>query len=149
MGEGNLSIVAVYNRQKVINLEESILLKIQAAAEQARIALIQLKPSGVLSSLGEIELTIIDDPTIARVHGEFFDDSSATDVITFEHGEILISVETAERQAKKFDNDFHRELALYAIHGLAHLAGFDDRVEDDQTEMTKVQEELLDKIWAS
>ena len=40
-------------------------------------------------------LTLLDDEAIAAVHGDFLDDPSPTDVITFHHGEILISSETA------------------------------------------------------
>ena len=46
-----------------------------------------------------------------------------TDVITFEHGEIIVSATTAERQARREDETLDRELARYIIHGVLHLNG--------------------------
>ena len=56
-------------------------------------------PDSPLLNLEEIEFTIISDAEISRVHAEFLDDPTPTDVITFEHGELLISADTAARCA--------------------------------------------------
>lgn len=79
-----------------------------------------------LAALEEIEITLIDDAEIGRVHADFLGDPAPTDVITFQHGEILISAETAVRQAAEHGETVDRELALYAVHGLLHLAGWED-----------------------
>ena len=79
---------------------------------------------------GVVNVTLIDDAEIARVHAQFMDDPSPTDVITFpygEEGEILISVETAERQSAEYQVSFEREVALYLVHGPLHLGGYDDQ----------------------
>ncbi|MEZ4753777.1 MAG: rRNA maturation RNase YbeY [Bdellovibrionota bacterium] len=39
-------------------------------------------------------------------------------------GDIVISLETAERQAPEFDNDFNAELNRLIVHGLLHLLGY-------------------------
>ena len=52
--------------------------------------------------------------------------AGATDVITFEHGEIVISAETAERQGREYGQGVEREIGLYVIHGILHLNGYDD-----------------------
>jgi probable rRNA maturation factor len=64
-------------------------------------------------------------------------------VLTFQHGEILISAETARRQARTFGNSLARELRLYVVHGLLHLHGLDDRSEADARRMKATQEKIL------
>ena len=82
---------------------------------------------------GELSLVFLTDPALAALHGDFLDDPSATDVITFEGdnahgtaGEICVSVDTAAAYAKQHRRDFSAELALYVVHGWLHLAGYDD-----------------------
>ncbi len=84
-------------------------------------------PASELHALEEIEINLVDDTTIARVHGEFLNDPTPTDVITFPHGEIFISLDTAQRQAAENGETYEREVALYIVHALLHLAGWDDR----------------------
>jgi probable rRNA maturation factor len=84
---------------------------------------------------------------MARLHGEFLNDATTTDVITFEHGELLIGVEVAARQAGEFGSLADREIALYGIHGMLHLAGFDDRSSTDAKEMAVRQEEVLSECF--
>ena len=62
-----------------------------------------------------------------------------TDVITFRHGEIVISVETAERQAKEYSTSFDRELRLYFVHGLLHLVGLEDKTDQGFKRMADSQ----------
>ena len=98
---------------------------------------------GEIAALADLEITLLDDDEMARLHGEFLKDPTPTDVITFEHGELLIGVEVAERQAASYQSSADREIALYGIHGMLHLAGFDDRSSDDAKEMARRQEEVL------
>ena len=81
---------------------------------------------------GELSIAFMTDRQLAHLHGEFLDDPSETDVITFEGdpslgvaGEICVSADAALRQAGRADS-FARELALYVVHGWLHLAGYDD-----------------------
>lgn len=100
-----------------------------------------------LPRLPEIEITFVDDAVISRVHAEFLDDPTPTDVITFEHGEILISTETALRQAAAHGQPPQRETALYLIHGLLHLNGHEDHTETGRDTMQRLQETILDQVW--
>jgi probable rRNA maturation factor len=93
--------------------------------------------------LPEIEVSIVTDEEIARVHAEFLSDATPTDVITFQHGEILVSADTAARQGAEHSQDIDTELALYVIHGLLHLAGWEDEDPDEQKAMHRVQDEIL------
>jgi probable rRNA maturation factor len=100
----------------------------------------------VLPELTEVEVSLVDDETIARVHGEFMDDPTPTDVITFHHGEILVSVDTARREGPGHGNTPADETLLYIIHGLLHLNGHTDLREPDRTAMHQAQESILDRV---
>ena len=91
----------------------------------------------------EVEITLLGEAAIAKVHGEFLEDPTPTDVITFEHGEILIGVPIAVANAKKFHHPADHEVALCAIHGLLHLLGYDDLTENERVIMHARQEEIL------
>jgi probable rRNA maturation factor len=94
----------------------------------------------------EILVVLVSDRKISAIHEQFMGIAGATDVITFQHGEILISVETAARQATEYENHLLPELRLYIAHGLLHLAGYDDHSEDGFREMAKLQNELVEKV---
>lgn len=97
-----------------------------------------------------ISITLIDDEAIAAVHGQFMDDPTPTDVITFPYGaegEILISVETAARQAQEFGVSFVREVVLYAVHGALHLGGYKDHTPESQAEMNQLQEQFVAELF--
>lgn len=63
---------------------------------------------------------------MCQVHAQFLDDPTPTDVITFPYGEILVCPEVAAQQCADFGRQFDEEVLLYTIHGLLHLAGYDD-----------------------
>jgi len=100
-----------------------------------------------LPDLAEVEISFITDEAIARVHGEFLEDPTPTDVITFAHGEILISTDTALRQAAEHGLAPEREVALYLIHGLLHLNGHEDHTELGFNTMRRLQEEILAEVF--
>jgi probable rRNA maturation factor len=96
-----------------------------------------------LVQLREISVLIVSDSRMASLHRQFMSESGPTDVITFQHGEIFISAETARRNARRFGNALTRELRLYVVHGLLHLHGFDDRDEGSAQKMQIVQRRIL------
>jgi len=96
-----------------------------------------------LTELREIECTLIGDERMAEVHGEFMDDPTTTDVITFHHGEILICIDEAKRNIEDCKETLERELAFYLCHGLLHLAGWDDNTDELRDRMLEQQESLL------
>ena len=97
----------------------------------------------------EVEITLLGEAAIAKVHGEFLEDPTPTDVITFEHGEILIGVPIAAANARKFRHPADHEVALCAIHGLLHLLGYDDLTEKERVIMHARQEEILKEALGS
>ena len=102
-----------------------------------------------LSGLEGIEISVVSDETIAEVHGRFMDDPTPTDVITFHHGEILVSVDTARQEGPRHGNDVQIEMLLYIIHGLLHLNGHTDLVEPDCELMHNCQERILAEVTAN
>lgn len=100
----------------------------------------------VLPQLSSVEVSLIGDEEIARVHGDFMGDPTPTDVITFHHGEILVSVDTAEREGPEHKNSIEEEVLLYLIHGLLHLNGHTDLVEPDREQMHSIQNEILRRV---
>jgi probable rRNA maturation factor len=96
-----------------------------------------------LSSLPEISITLVSDRRMSALHRQFLGQSGPTDVLTFQHGEIVVSVETAARNARRFGNPLARELLLYVVHGLLHLQGFDDTDALSAKKMSSVQNRIL------
>jgi probable rRNA maturation factor len=101
-----------------------------------------------LMQLREISVLIVSDRRIASLNRQFLNEGGPTDVITFQHGEILISAETARHHARRFGNSLGRELNLYVVHGLLHLHGFDDRSEVEARKMETAQRKIFEKAAA-
>ncbi len=104
-------------------------------------------PDHVLSTLEAVEISIVDDPTIARVHADFLNDPSATDAITFPYGEILVSCDTAASYASAHGLEREEELFRYMVHGLVHLQGYLDYEPDDRAALFAVQEPLVARFF--
>ena len=133
--------IHVFNRQRALPVDLAWLRRFAAAA-LAEIGK-DIHPATPLAALEEIEVSIVSDRVIARVHRDFMDIPGATDVITFEHGEIVISSQTADRYAREFKQPLPHELGLYIIHGILHLNGYDDLSEPAASIMKKEQAALL------
>ncbi len=61
-------------------------------------------------------------------------------------GDIVICPEFAQSSAKIYNTTFKRELALYVIHGILHLLGYDDISTEERRGMEKEQATLLEKV---
>ncbi len=99
----------------------------------------------------EISVAVVDDATIHRLNREFLEHDYPTDVLSFvldcdgEHleGEIIVSADTAESQAPKFDWPAEDELLLYVIHGTLHLVGYDDKQTESRARMRQAEAHYL------
>lgn len=102
-------------------------------------------------------IALVDDAGIQRVHRDFLNQPTATDVISFAYhvetpgrpealvevdGELVVSVETATRQAREQGWSLDAELLLYCVHGFLHLCGYDD-LTDDARRIMRQRERLL------
>lgn len=134
--------ITVRNRQRKIAPNAAALEKF--AAKVVRCCLEMHKRSETeLSRLRNVSVWLISDRRMSRLHRQFLGKMGPTDVLTFQHGEIFISVETAKRHARAFGNSLLRELQLYIVHGLLHLHGFDDRTQPGARRMEKMQAKIL------
>ena len=102
----------------------------------------------------ELSLSLVRDPAIRKLKREYFGIDAATDVLSFPAGDfpgggarplgdIVISLDTARRQAKEQRTTLDRELALYLAHGLLHLLGCDHQTATDARKMERLERKLL------
>jgi probable rRNA maturation factor len=134
--------IVVLNRQRGVRVDLSSLREFAARA-LIECRKLQQRKLGSLADLPEISVVLVSDQRIASIHRRFMDDPSPTDVITFQHGEIFVSTQTAKRQARRFRTSFEHELRLYLVHGLLHLAGFDDKTPAGARKMQQLQERIV------
>ena len=94
----------------------------------------------------EVSVLLTDEAEIASLHGEFLDDPTGTDVLSFpmdDGVDVVVSVERARREAKARGHTIKAELALYLVHGLLHACGYDDVDDADRTRIRKAEQEVL------
>jgi probable rRNA maturation factor len=139
---GRWPCVTVHNLQRKISVNVAELEKFAGNAVQHSLQL-QRRQRTDLRKLSEIFIWLISDRRMALLHRKFLGQSGPTDVMTFQHGEIFISVDTARRHARAFENSLLRELKLYIVHGLLHLHGFDDQTPSEAHKMKAAQERIL------
>lgn len=77
--------------------------------------------------LTKVDFVFVSDRKIADIHKHFMQVDGPTDVITFDHGEIIVGTEVAARQAEEYSETLEREVFRYMVHGLLHLHGYDDK----------------------
>ncbi len=134
--------ISVHNLQRKISINVAELEKFTGNAVQHSLQL-QRRQRTDLRRLSEIFIWLISDRRMALLHRKFLGQSGPTDVMTFQHGEIFISVDTARRHSRVFENSLLRELKLYIVHGLLHLHGFDDQTPSEAHKMKAAQERIL------
>ena len=92
----------------------------------------------------EIGIRLVGDRSMAALNKRWLGHVGPTDVITFPLsdegepvlvGDIVVSTETARRVAGELGWPARHELAYYVVHGLLHLAGYDDRSPADRRAM--------------
>ncbi|MBV8585535.1 MAG: rRNA maturation RNase YbeY [Verrucomicrobia bacterium] len=133
--------ITVWNRQRQVPVD---LKRLRTDAKRAVLLVEELSTRRLLPE--DISVVLVSDRRIALLHRDYMQIFGATDVITFEHGDVFISVETARRQAVEFGSSLEKELCLYLIHGLLHLVGFDDHSAEDAAIMNKLQAQLLERL---
>ncbi len=115
----------------------------------------------------EVDITIVNDEEIHALNRDYRNVDRSTDVLSFAldedggepelvggpevHllGDIIISAETAARQAEEFGHGLEREIVYLAVHGLLHLLGYDHMQEEDKVVMRAKEEEALREIKLS
>jgi probable rRNA maturation factor len=136
--------ISVRNHQRKISVNVAELQRFAAKAVRCCLSMHKAKRSE-LTTLREVFVWLIGDRRMSQLHRQFLGQTGPTDVLTFQHGEIVISAETAKRHARLFENSIMRELQLYIVHGLLHLHGFDDRTPAGARKMKRMQERILSR----
>ena len=151
--------IEVRNLQRTVRISTRRLQ--QFANTACALAWKQKQPEAEIASVPAISVLIVGDRrmaalhkefcvgparpqnSLAALHKEFCGLAGPTDVLTFQHGEIVISAETAARQARIFHSSLTAEIQLYLLHGLLHLAGFGDVTAQQRQQMQRLQNKLL------
>ncbi len=95
---------------------------------------------------GDLSITFVDDDVMSELNEKYTGRNGTTDVLSFSFnipellGDIYISVEQADRQK---ENDILYELKLLTIHGILHLAGYNDKEEIERNKMREKEKEYL------
>ena len=133
--------VAVSNCQRRVRVSTP---RLRATAEAA------------LRALGRadlhVDVTVVDDPAIRRLNARYLRRRKTTDVLAFDlhvpgpsrlMGEVVVCADTARRQARRVGVSVALELDLLVVHGLLHLAGWDDHEPREARLMHEREREIL------
>jgi probable rRNA maturation factor len=133
--------VAVSNRQRRVRVSTP---RLRATAEAA------------LRALGRadlhVDVTVVDDHAIRRLNARYLRTRNTTDVLAFDlhapgpsrlMGEVIVCADTARRQARRLGVSVALELDLLVVHGLLHLAGWDDHEPREARLMHEREREIL------
>ncbi|EPS68728.1 hypothetical protein M569_06040, partial [Genlisea aurea] len=113
-----------------------------------------IKDVGGFESI-ELSVLLCNDDFIRKLNKEWRDEDHATDVLSMSQhipelklpilmmGDIVISVETAARQAEERDHSLIDEIRILVVHGLLHLLGFDHELSDEAENEMENEEEIL------
>ncbi len=112
----------------------------------------------------QLGIVITDDSQIQALNRDFAGDDHATDVLAFSLtegeefarpdeieriGEIVISMETAVRQAEDAQTGTDQEIAHLVVHGVLHLLGYDHVEADEETTMRGREQKILELVGLS
>ena len=86
---------------------------------------------------GEVALVLTRDPAVRELNARYRGQDKPTDVLSFPGpggnaglGDIVVSVDTAERNARRLGRTLQRELDVLALHGFLHVLGYDHETDD-------------------
>jgi probable rRNA maturation factor len=107
-------------------------------------------------SLAELSVALVGDRRMAQLHQQFMGIPGPTDVLTFPlesgrdgrvtSGEVVVCVPEARRQAGPRGVRVEQELLLYALHGMLHLCGYDDRTDAAFKAMHRTEDRILAQL---
>ncbi len=115
---------------------------------------------GVKPRTVEVSVVLVDDVEIQTLNREYRHIDKPTDVLSFSQeddfiipgktsrllGDVVISVDTAEKQAETAGQSLDNEVCQLAIHGVLHLLGYDDAITEDYETMVRKGAEIWGRI---
>jgi probable rRNA maturation factor len=100
--------------------------------------------------LGEISYIFCDDEYLHSINMQYLNHDTLTDIISFDYtegdiisGDIFVSIERVEDNAKDFNVPFDEELKRVLAHGVLHYCGYKDKSDDDALLMRSKEEEKI------
>ncbi|MBT9172853.1 MAG: Endoribonuclease YbeY [Syntrophomonadaceae bacterium] len=150
-----MAVNLIFNRRRAVAPEVAALMeKITQLATEAV----------ALPAAAEISVVLCDDRTIHRLNKKWRGVDAPTDVLSFPQltgtdwqepamaqvllGDIVLSLESAARQAEEYGHSSERELLYLFTHGLLHLLGYDHLQEDEKCRMRRREEEIIAAVGA-
>src|SRR5690625_4108234 len=99
------------------------------------------------------ELIFVTSERIRELNNYFRNKNTITDVLSFPNddedfnslGDVFICIDTAIKQATEYNHSIDREISFLAVHGYLHLLGYDHETEEEEKEMIRIQNEILNK----
>ena len=125
------------------------------------------KQENLINSKLYISITLTNPENIKRINNQFRGINKETDVLSFPMfekeeldeiiknnkfdlvdilGDVVISIQKVEEQAKEYGHSFERELAYMLVHGFYHLMGYDHMIDMDKLKMREKEEIVLNKL---
>jgi len=98
---------------------------------------------------GAVSITFVDDAFIRRLNKKYRKIDRATDVLSFPMnerellGDVIISLDTAKRNSKRYKEKFDKEIVRLVVHGILHLLDYDHEKKNEKIKFFKKQEELI------
>lgn len=106
----------------------------------------------------ELSVLLLNEKEIAQINETFLRHKGSTDVITFNYldsparttvaGDVLVCVDEAIGQARRFRTTWQSELVRYIVHGVLHLLGYDDRRKTSRQKMRRAENALMRQLSA-
>lgn len=138
--------IAIQNQQKQILLDPSRLTVITRQILRS----LKIKQA-------DLSIALVTDAKIKALNRKFLGRAYATDVLAFDFsdkktrlrtvkGEVVISADTARRNAQRFKTSPGREVVLYIAHGILHLLGFDDHSPRDTARMRRAEQRIMNHL---
>jgi len=133
----------------VKNLQSKIPIPVFKIKSLVRKVVDDLHRRDLWKGLKEVSFVFVGSKRMRSINKDFLGHDYVTDVLTFDLGsmaEIIICPSTARMNAKTHGALLEHEILLYVVHGLLHLAGYDDHSATDIERMRLKEQQLLKKF---
>jgi len=94
----------------------------------------------------ELSIGFVSSSRMKSLNRKYRGRNRITDVLAFDYGEIIICLSQAKKQARNLEHSLRDELTILLIHGILHLAGYDDKTKSGYNKMLNKQKEIWQKI---
>ena len=143
--ESHKSVLSLFNPSEFeLPVQESVLQKLLQVIEQEESIRFR-----------QVELVYVDEQGIVEINQEYLDRDYVTDIISFSYheaqkdsieGTLYCCAPRIAAQSEEVESDVKEEFYRIFIHGLLHLAGYDDSTADEKEAMTKLENHYLEQL---